>query len=356
MKHKSLSHRDHRNIDRDYRKTARAAHLIYVSAEKEGICRHKNGKGYIYTYRGKKITADAQLDRIRRLAIPPSWTQVWICPHARGHIQATGTDLNKRKQYKYHEGWNALRNETKFHRLYEFGKALPKLRRALRRDMADPTLSASRVIATVITLMQHTYIRVGNNDYEKRYGSYGLTTLKDKHVEIKKDTIRFCFHGKKGIIQEITLRHPRLARLVKQCRDIPGKELFQYYDQQGRRKSIDSGMINQYIREAAGNDFSAKDFRTWAGSLHALDCLLSQPPGQEETARKKALVEVFDTVSKKLGNTRNICKKYYVHPGLISLYEEDRLSVCLSAEAPSKAPASLTKQEKLLLHILQHCC
>lgn len=355
MAQKILTHHEHRAIDRDYRKAARMAHLLYVSADQQGIVRQKKGKGYRYTYRGKHITNEAQLDRIRRLAIPPSWSQVWICPHARGHIQATGNDLNGRKQYRYHEGWNALRNETKFHRLLEFGKALPKLRRAIRRDMAEPSLSAAHVMATVIELMQHTYIRVGNSDYEKRYGSYGLTTLKDKHVEVKKDTIRFCFKGKKGVLQEITLRHPRLARLVKQCRDIPGKELFQYYDEQGRRRSVDSGMINAYIREATGNDFSAKDFRTWAGSLHALSCLLSQPEDQHVTGRKKVLVEVFDTVSKKLGNTRSVCKKYYVHPGLVRMYEEGNLSGCLES-GKLKAPSGLGRQEKLLLQILQCCC
>ena len=350
-----LKHKDFLKVDKHYEEAAVAAHLLYVKDSEPGIKRIKKGKGFAYYLRSKPV-AKKEIDRIRRLVIPPAWMDVWICPLENGHIQATGLDLRKRKQYRYHELWNKLRNETKFHRLYEFGKVLPQLRLQLEKDLAIKELSQQKVLATVISLMERTYIRVGSNEYEKANGSYGLTTLKDKHVAIAGDNMQFTFKGKKGIEHHISLKNKKLARMAKQCRDIPGKELFQYYDEEGNRKPIDSGMVNHYIHEAAGSDYSAKDFRTWAGSVHALQAFRSLGEALTVTENKKNIVAALDEVSKKLGNTRTVCKKYYVHPALIQLYEENNLSAYLKELDKLEEPdnkTGLTAEEQVLMKILK---
>lgn len=351
-----LSHRQFLKIYRDYAKAASLADLVYVSDNQPGIVRYKKGRGYMYIYEGKPMRNKEDINRIRSLAIPPSWTGVWICPLPNGHIQATGLDMRKRKQYRYHPLWMILRNETKFHRLYEFGKALPALRSRLEKDLVQKELSAAKVLATAVSLMERTYIRIGSEGYEKQYGSHGITTLKDKHVAITGDSIRFSFKGKKGINHNITLKSKRLARIVQNCREIPGRELFQYYDAEGNAHSIDSGMINSYIKEATGLDFTSKDFRTWAGSLNLLRCLRSMGDAVTATENKKNLVAALDEVSLKLGNTRTVCKKYYVHPGLIELYEQNNLNKYLnelnSLEEPDDK-TGLTAEEQILMKILQ---
>jgi DNA topoisomerase I len=352
-----LSHREFLRIDRDYEKAAEIASLVYVRPETKGIERVRKGKGFTYIYDNKPLTGKAQIERIKKLAIPPAWTNVWICPLENGHIQATGLDLRQRKQYRYHRLWNALRDETKFHRLYEFGKALPKIRAKVEEDYKKKDLCQEKVLALVVSLMERTYIRIGNSGYEKMYGSYGLTTLKDKHVAVEGSLIKFCFKGKKGIDHEITVRNKKLAITLLACRDIPGKELFQYYDDQGNKKSIDSGMVNQYIKDAAGGmDFTAKDFRTWAGSLNILWAFKSIGDSMNVTECKKKVVEALDQVSKKLGNTRTVCKKYYVHPGLIKLYEDNSLNKYLDKldeiEDPDIA-GGLTGSEVTLMKILK---
>jgi DNA topoisomerase-1 len=310
----------------------------------------------MYIYEGKPWRKKEDIQRIRSLAIPPSWTAVWICPLPNGHIQATGLDMRKRKQYRYHALWTVLRNETKFHRLYEFGKALPALRSKLEHDLAQKELTATKVVATVVSLMERTYIRIGNEGYEKQYGSHGLTTLKDNHVAITGDKIRFSFKGKKGIIHNITLKSKRLARIVHTCREIPGKELFQYYDSEGKAQPIDSGMINSYIKENTGMDFTSKDFRTWAGSLNLLRSLSAMGKAVTAAETKKNIVAALDEVSLKLGNTRTVCKKYYVHPGLIELYEQNSLNKYLGELDTLEEPddiTGLTADERVLMKILQ---
>jgi DNA topoisomerase-1 len=351
-----LSHREMLAIDQDYREAAAAASLIYVSDEMPGILRAKKGKGFYFLYQNKPLKSKEQLDRIKKLAIPPAWTEVWICPLENGHLQATGKDARRRKQYRYHPLWGALRNETKFHRLYEFGKALPHLRLQLENDIARKELCEEKVLATVISLMERTYIRIGSSDYEKLYGSYGLTTLKDKHVEVNGQSVQFIFKGKKGIYHTVQLKNKRLAKIVQACRDIPGKELFQYYDADGNRRSVDSGMVNNYIRQATGGSFSSKDFRTWAGSLQILRSFKSLGEAVTTGERKKKVVEALDEVSVKLGNTRTVCKKYYVHPGIIRLYEEDNLLQYLKSLDDIEEPdeqTDLTPDEKVLMKILK---
>ncbi|HEY4107933.1 DNA topoisomerase IB [Puia sp.] len=321
----SLSHKQFLRVDHDHEQAAEAASLVYVTDRSPGITRTKHGKGYTYALQGKTITDKTVIQRIRGLVIPPSWTAVWICPIPTGHIQATGLDLRRRKQYRYHALWNTLRNETKFHRLYEFAKALPTIREKIEADLRRKELTREKVLATVLSLMEKTYIRVGNNEYEKANGSYGLTTLRNKHVSLSGDRIAFSFTGKKGVKHNITLKNKRLARTLGQCREIPGRELFQYYDEAGNHHSIDSGMINHYIKEAAGMDFTAKDFRTWAGSLHALQQLKAIGEAATVAECRKNVAGVLDAVSKELGNSRAVCKKYYVHPGLLRLYEENSL-------------------------------
>lgn len=351
-----LTHKEHLQIGKDYTEAAKAADLVYVTDKMEGISRQKKGTGFSYSYKGKTIDDEKEIARIKKLAIPPAWESVWICPKTTGHIQATGLDARGRKQYRYHPTWQHLRNETKFHHLYEFGKLLPSLRLKLEEDFKKKELTEEKVLALIVSLMERTYIRIGSAGYEKMYGSYGLTTLKDKHVDVKGDQIRFSFTGKKGIAHDITVRNKRLARVVQACRDIPGKELFQYYDDAGGKRSIDSGAVNNYIKAAMGEEFSAKDFRTWAGTLHILQSFKELGEAETDSDCKKNILAALDAVSQKLGNTRTVCKKYYVHPGIIRLYEEKGLKKYLAELDRIEAPddlTGLTSEERVLMKILK---
>ena len=343
-------------MHRNYKRTAAMASLEYVSDSSPGIQRAKLGSGFIYTLNDVPIKDEETLFRIKKLVIPPAWTNVWICPKVNGHIQVTGYDIKNRKQYKYHPNWNTVRNQTKFHRLYEFGKVLPQLRKRIEKDICRTNLSKEKVLSTVVSLMERTFIRIGNSEYEKLYGSYGLTTLKDGHVDIKGTTLKFAFKGKKGVYHTVTLKNKRLARIVQACKDIPGKELFQYFDENGERCVIDSGMINNYIKEATEKDFSAKDFRTWAGTLSILSSFKALGQAKTQSQVKKNIVSALDEVSSKLGNTRTVCKKYYVHPEIIRLYEEDNLQKYLNeldAIEKNDDHSDLTQEEKVLMKILK---
>ncbi len=350
-----ISHRKHLSLVKDYSQTARVAKLVYVTDKEPGITRIKKGKGFSYLQDDIPVKNKTEINRIRSLAIPPAWTKVWICTRENGHIQATGFDARARKQYRYHPFWNILRNETKFHKLKEFGEKLPALRLQLEKDLSLPQLDAQKVIAAVISLMERTYIRIGNAEYEKMNGSHGLTTLHDKHVLIDGKALQFSFKGKKGIYHKITLQNKKLARIVEQCRDILGKELFQYYDKDGNRHSIDSGMVNQYIKEQIGDSFSAKDFRTWAGCLNLLRAFREIGLYENTTQCKRNINLALDQVSSKLGNTRTVCKKYYVHPGIIRLYEENKIDNYLQQLdkiEKNDNRASLTNEEKILMALL----
>ena len=342
-------------ISRHPEKTAVAIDLVYVNASQPGISRIKTEKGFTYIANGKKLKDKTVVQRINSLVIPPAWEDVWICTLDNGHLQATGLDVMKRKQYKYHPRWNSLRNQTKFYRLLEFGKALPAMRVQLDKDLALPGMPVEKVLALVVTLMGETNIRIGNNFYEKLYGSFGLTTLKDKHVVINGSEIKFVFKGKKGIDHDISIKNKKLSALVKKCRDIPGKELFQYYDEAGVRKPIDSGMVNNYIKQISGTDFSAKDFRTWSGTVNAFLALKELGAFETDIERKKKVVEALDMVAGRLGNTRTVCKKYYVHPVIISLYENNALE---KYQLPQQTDKDLAKtkaipEEQVILKILE---
>jgi DNA topoisomerase I len=350
----ALSHRDFVKIDKDYKTAASAANLIYVSDSQPGIARTKKGKGFIYTDKGHAIDDAEELERIKKLVIPPAWTRVWICRSANGHIQATGFDIAGRKQYRYHPRWAALQRETKFHRMYEFGKSLPALRKRLEKDLSQAGFPESKVLAMVVSLMERTYIRVGNDGYEKQYGSYGLTTLKNKHVAVKGTTVTFSFKGKKGIYQKITLKNKKFARIIKQCRAIPGSELFQYYNDTGELRKVDSGQVNQYIKACMDQDFTTKDFRTWAGTLMMLGLLKQANACTTLAAYKKTVSDAMQEVSRKLGNTVAVCKNYYVHPDLVNYYQQDQLTrFFFDEKSGKKGKYSLTHEEEVLMKILK---
>jgi DNA topoisomerase-1 len=336
--------------------TARAARLVYMNDSMPGIHRQRSGDHFIYLDpRGQPIDDPDTLARIRSLILPPVWENVWISPKVNGHLQATGLDTKNRKQYRYHPKWNAIRSQTKFFRMVAFGEALPELRKRLETDLKTRELTREKVIAVALSVMEQTLIRVGNAAYEKEYGSYGLTTLKDRHVKLEGADVRFSFKGKKGIYHDITLHDRRLSRLVKACRDIPGKELFQYFDENGDRRAIDSGMVNAYLHETMGDDFSAKDFRTWAGTVNALRLLAELEPCETEKELKKNVNTVLDEVSHRLGNTRTVCRKHYVHPQILEAYECQDLNPYIKQKVRFKqtSPYGLDGIEKLLLKFLK---
>ncbi|MBA2762721.1 MAG: DNA topoisomerase IB [Segetibacter sp.] len=337
-------------------KSAEAVNLVYVNDNQPGIQRVRKGDKFEYFFEEKIITDEEQLLRYKRLVIPPAWENVWICPLENGHLQVTGIDVRKRKQYKYHPSWNALRNHTKFYRLYEFGTALPLLRIKMEKDLSLQGLPQEKVLATIVSLMERTNIRIGNNAYEKIYGSYGITTLKDKHVKIAGNSLKFSFKGKKGVYHDISIQSKRLAGIVKKCQDIPGKELFQYIDESAQRRTVDSGMVNDYIKTISEGDFTAKDFRTWSGTVQALVAFKELGLSDTQAETKKNIVAALDVVSSLLGNTRTVCKKYYVHPLVISLYESKGLqkySSQLEQLETDDNKSDLTKEEKVLMNILK---
>ncbi|GAB3703613.1 hypothetical protein GCM10027592_33880 [Spirosoma flavus] len=336
--------------------TARAARLVYSNDTMPGIRRQRNGDTFSYLDpKGNKVHDDEILARIRSLALPPAWQNVWISPKSNSHLQATGIDDRSRKQYRYHPKWNAIRSETKFFRMAAFGKALPLLRERIHKDLNQKSLSREKVIAIALSVMEQTLIRIGNAAYEKDYGSYGLTTLKNRHVHLNGTELRFSFKGKKGIYHDIALHDRRLSKLVKACRDIPGKELFQYIDADGTRHPIDSGMVNDYLRETMGDDFSAKDFRTWAGTVNALRLLVELEPCNSEKELKKNVNTVLDQVASQLGNTRTVCRKHYVHPQILESYECQDLNPYIqrSSRFRKTSPHGLDGVEKLLLTFLK---
>lgn len=338
----------------DAQKSAAAINLTYVTDSQPGIVRSRKGDKFVYLQDGKIVKDPALLQRIKSLVIPPAWQQVWICSKDNGHLQATGLDTKNRKQYRYHPLWNSLRNHTKFFHLYDFGKALPGIRAQLQKDLARHGLPQEKVLATIVSVMQCTCIRIGNSMYEKLYGSFGLTTLKDKHVTINGSQLKFTFIGKKGVHQDISLKSRKLANLVKQCRDIPGQELFQYFDEKGNRHPVDSGMVNNYIKEISGGNFTAKDFRTWAGTLHALEAFKELGNAETATETKRRIVAALDMVAKQLGNTRTVCKKYYVHPSIIDHYTNKTISryIDMIGGMDCSNDASLSAEEQVLMKIL----
>ncbi|MBP2830719.1 DNA topoisomerase IB [Aquimarina sp. U1-2] len=295
--------------------------LIYINDEKLNITRHKHKNGFRYLCNGSPLSTKKDIERIEKLVIPPAWKDVRIACLENGHLQAIGRDLKNRKQYRYHEMWSAIRNQTKFYKMTAFGRQLPKIRKRVDQDLEQSGWPKTKVLALIIRLMEETHIRIGNEQYAKRNKTYGLSTMRTRHVNIDKDKLKFEFVGKRGKKHSVTLRNKKLIRLVNRCEEIPGWELFQYYDSDGCKQSIESSMVNTYVHDICGDLFTAKDFRTWAATSIFFDTLMDLGITNTEKEIRKNIITAYDTAAKGLGNTRNVCKKYYVHPAIVTSYE-----------------------------------
>ena len=336
----------------DPAQSAQSAGLRYVSDSRRGIQRKRAGTGFQYIGTdGNRVTDEATLERIRSLAIPPAYTDVWICPSPRGHLQATGRDARGRKQYRYHPRWREVRDETKYARMLEFSAALPRIRTRVEADLRRPGLPREKVLAAVIRLLEYTAIRVGNDEYARTNNSYGLTTLQDDHVTIRGAKVRFQFTGKSGKTHEVHLTDRRLATIVQRCQALPGEDLFQYVDGDGEQQTITSGDVNDYLKEISGEDYTAKDFRTWCGTMEAVNALLEAGYAGTEAIRKQIKLAVIDRVAEQLNNTRAVCRKYYIHPAVFEIYDAGILAEELGR--PSATTDGLHPDERRVERLLR---
>jgi DNA topoisomerase-1 len=300
---------------------AEEAGLRYVSDDQPGYSRKAKGDDFEYfDTEGKRIRDETRLLRIRRLAVPPAYKDVWICPSPNGHIQATGRDARGRKQYRYHERWREVRDENKYDRMLVFGKALPKIRRRVNRDLKRRGLPREKVLAAVVQLLERTFIRIGNEEYAKENNSFGLTTMRNRHVDVTATKLKFSFRGKSGVKHEVDVSDRRLAKIICQLQDLPGQEVFQYLDESGEPRKVTSEDVNDYLREITGEEFTAKDFRTWAGTVLAAMALNAQEAFENKTQAKKNIKDAISAVAKILGNTPAVCRKCYVHPAVLETY------------------------------------
>jgi len=324
--------------------SAKSAGLRYVSDASPGIRRTRSGRGFRYVdSEGRTIRERGLLRRIKALVIPPAWREVWICSLANGHIQASARDAKGRKQYRYHARWREVRDDDKYGRMIAFGEALPKLRRRVDEDLSQRGLPRTKVLATVVRLLELTLIRIGNEEYARANESYGLTTLREHHVRVEGSKLRFRFRGKSGKSHEVEIADRRLAAVVKRCRSLPGQDLFQYVDDDGNVQSIGSSDVNGYLREAMGEEFTAKDFRTWAGSVLAAATLAAAEPAEGDTERSRRVVEAIKIVAKRLGNTAATCRKHYVHPLVIESFLGGKLPVGAQGDDLASHEAALLK-------------
>jgi len=314
--------------------SARSAGLIYVSPDSAGITRRRAGHGFVYVdSHGKVIHDEETLARIKSLVIPPAWENVWICPSPRGHIQAVGLDARGRKQYRYHDKFRQVRDQTKYGHMLRFVRALPRIRRTVKRDLGKKGLPREKVLAAVVRLLESTLIRVGNEEYAHDNKHYGLTTIHNNHAKVRGSTIQFRFKGKSGIEHAIDFEDPRIARIVRKCQDLPGEELFGYIDDNGQPRDVKSEDVNEYLKQITGEDFTAKDFRTWAGTVLAAHALKEFEAVDSQSVRKKNVVRAVEAVAKRLGNTKAVCRKCYIHPQIIESYMEGSLVEHLQQEA-----------------------
>lgn len=341
-----------------HRAAAHSAGLVYVTDATPGIRRRRAGRGFVYLDpQGRVIRKPAVLERIRQLVIPPAWSEVWVCPDPRGHIQVTARDGRGRKQYRYHPEYRKVRDETKFERLFAFSEILPGLRRRVERDLARDGLPREKVLATVVRLLEKTLIRIGNDEYARQNRSYGLTTLRQRHVEVEGNILHFEFRGKSGVRHAVAVNDRRLARIVQHCQTLPGEELFQYVDVRGRRRNVDSGDINDYLRAITGHEVTAKDFRTWAGTMLAATALRDAGAVASLRQAKRNIVRAIDQVAQRLGNTRAVCRNYYVHPIVFDAYLRGETVPPPDGEpVPSRKsghPPALRRDEQLVLAFLR---
>jgi DNA topoisomerase I len=331
--------------------------LRYVTDGMLGIRRRRAGRGFVYLDpEGRRVKDPETVDRIRALAIPPAWTDVWICPVPNGHLQATGRDARGRKQYRYHNRWRSVRDETKFDRLADFGLALTPIRRRIDRDLRSPALTREKVLATVIRVMDVAFARVGNLEYARDNNSFGLTTLRDKHVEVNGGQVRFEFAGKGGKVHSFDVDDARLARTVRRCRELPGQELFQYLDGDGQRRPVGSADVNDYLRETTGGDFTAKDFRTWAGTVVAAKTLAVMGPAKSKRQATRNVNRAMAVVGETLGNTPTIARSSYVHPAVVDAYLDGSLDAAWSRPLPRRPPRNASRlraDEQRVLRLLR---
>jgi DNA topoisomerase-1 len=330
--------------------SARAARLHYVVDSAPGLTRRRAGTGFAYRdARGRAIRDPEILARIKALAVPPAWTAVWICADPRGHLQATGRDERGRKQYRYHPRWRAIRDETKYEHMLVFGRALPRMRRRVEQDLRRPGLPREKVLAAVVRLMERTLARVGNPEYARDNNSFGLTTLQNRHMRIAGGRVELDFRAKSGIRHRSVVADRKLARILRNCRDLPGAELFQYLDEAGERRSIDSGDVNDYLREVSGADITAKDFRTWAATNLALLALAERAA---ETPTKQAVVDMVKRVAEQLGNTPAVCRKCHIHPAVIESFATGKLAPFVAALGGGADGVEMGQVERALMRFL----
>ncbi len=336
---------------------ARAAGLRYVTDTRPGLSRERAGDGFRYLDAdGARVDDEATLARIKSLAIPPAWQDVWICAQASGHLQATGRDARGRKQYRYHPRWRSVRDEVKYERMIAFGRALPAIRKAVDAGLGLPGLPREKVLATIVYLLEATMMRIGNEEYAKENKSFGLTTLRNRHVRIDGKEVKFRFRGKSGVWHDVKVEDRRLARIIARSRELPGQELFQYVDDDGTTHAIDSADVNDYLRTITGEDYTAKDFRTWSGTVLAALALQEFEKFDSETQAKKNVVRAIESVAKKLGNTPSVCRKCYVHPAVLDAYMDGAELAALRARAEQELTQdlhALQPEEAAVLALLQ---
>jgi len=346
----------HKNVPLPAPATAKLAGLRYVDDRRVPGIRRIGAKTRVryVAPNGRTVGDKRELQRIRALVIPPAWKDVWICPDPLGHLQATGRDVRGRKQYRYHPRWREVRDEVKYGRLIAFAQGLPKIRQRTGADLRKAGLPREKVLAAVVQLLEKTLIRVGNEEYAKDNGSFGLTTFRDQHAKIKGGTVRFEFKGKSGVGHAIDLQDRRLAKIVKACRDLPGYELFQYVDDDGERQTVDSADVNKYLRDISGEDFTAKDFRTWAGTVLAAKALAEVANFKSSSEAKRNIVKAIESVAKKLGNTKAVCRKCYIHPAILEAYMDGATIQTLKTRAAkmSRARATLNGEEAAVVNMI----
>ena len=331
---------------------AKTAGLVYVTDSLPGYTRQRTGKNFIYfNEQGQKVNDPDLLDRFKKLVIPPAWERVWICKRKNGHLQVTGFDQKGRKQYLYHEKWLEIRNKTKYDEMYEFGRSLPKIREKIEEHLKLKGLSREKVLATVVNLLDEAMVRVGNSSYAKENNSYGLTTLRSRHAKINGTKVELDFKGKSGVQHYIKITDKRLAKIIKECNELPGYEIFKYIDDDGKIQDVESGHVNEYLKEISGKEFTAKYFRTWGGTIEALKAYIEQQQDGEIDRRKKKLTQVVKCVSKKLNNTISICRDYYIHSKVLELIQEEKPVGIKKLNNPSNT--GLSELEKFFLKLIK---
>jgi len=346
-----------RDVPTDERDTAEAAGLRYVNDSAPGIRRERKGRSFVYLGPDDKTIRDPKiLSRIRALVIPPAWKDVWICGNPNGHLQVTGRDDRGRKQYRYHARWREVRDEDKYEKLISFAQSLPRIRRRVATHLRRRGLPREKVLAAVVKLLEISLVRVGNEEYATSNNSFGLTTMRDRHAEVTGSKVCFEFKGKSGIKHEIDIRDPRIAKIVAQCQDLPGQELFQYIDEQGTVRDVASTDVNEYLREISGQDFTAKDFRTWAGTALAAQALQEFEDFDTKAAAKRNITKAIERVAERLGNTKAVCRKCYIHPAIIDAYMDRSLVATLKERTETELRESLSRlpaEEAAVLALLQ---